>query len=74
MIVDLTWDEIRARSQTEKNGHTVFCFDCYMCFEAARVPCLKHCQSDTERAERMKRLDAGVAAEVAQWKRMSNGQ
>lgn len=56
----LTWEEVRARSEEQLSGSTVFCFDCRQNFDAVEMPCLKHCISDEEREERDERFERAV--------------
>ena len=49
--LELTWEEIRARS--ERNG--VSCWDCWLFSNAANVPCLKHTRP-SERAARARAI------------------
>lgn len=52
----LTWEQVRARSEQKLGNTKCFCFDCYLCFEAIEMPCLKHCESDEEVLERDVRI------------------
>lgn len=46
---DLTWDEVRARSEERLSTMTVFCGDCAMVFPHSKLPCRKHATPDESR-------------------------
>ena len=53
--MNLTWDEIRSRSEARTpSGMVTFCFDCRFHFKARGVPCLRH----TLKSERQARAQA----------------
>jgi hypothetical protein len=62
--VNLTWDEVRARSEVAFSNGTAFCADCRMNYDMVKMPCLMHCADETERLERHRRFMPKVEADI----------
>lgn len=45
-----TWDEVRARSEQQYHGMTVYCGDCGMVFPSSGLPCRKHATPEESKA------------------------
>ena len=67
---ELTWDEVRKRSEVIVGDVAVFCADCSMNFDMVKMPCLRHCADEAERMERHNRFMPKVMADLERLKRM----
>lgn len=73
MSIELTWDDVRARSEHKSGSFTIFCADCRMNYDMVRMPCLRHCASEEERLERHERFKPLIKADVERLVRMFDG-